>query len=145
MADWPKPTNRQPERSVSNGAESRPDWRHPHDLPENVNELPPDDQAQAIMELVRVLHVHGQDAPHDAVLLSGNRPGLTVLRDAIGAVLARGDGASAETHETAWDGEDYRVIVARDDAPFGVDPMSDRHGGPPYMDPIHNPRRSGAR
>lgn len=61
-----------------------------------------------------MLHVYGQRAPHDDVLIVGTQEALRHLRDALTRALR--DGVEAMPAYTA-DGEGYEVAVVRHDAP----------------------------
>lgn len=68
----------------------------------------------------KLLHVYGQEGPHDDVVILGNRDGLTALRDTINRVLvgtkAQGVALSVGPREPMTsDGEGFGLVVMRDD------------------------------
>ena len=60
----------------------------------------------------RVLHIYGQDSPHDACFLLGTREALLALREALDQVLAQEGPKAARVDTFTADGEGYATIVA---------------------------------
>lgn len=65
---------------------------------------------------VRELHVYGQEAPHEEVVIVGNRAALEAVVEQIQRVLSTGEPQRSD--HFAGDGEGYRLLVALVDEPL---------------------------
>ncbi len=131
--------------SGPDGAAFRPDFGARDDFPGDFDALSEAERERILSERVRLLHVYGQHAQHSPLGIVGNRNGLTVLRDAIDAVL-RGEyrprppdapaGRAMENHTSAMtsDGEGYSVVVELVERPWGHREWETRPL--PYTDPV---------
>ena len=83
-----------------------------------------------------VVHLHGQNAQHDAAYIVGNRDGLKVLRHLIDRALGGAGDPNINEEMSRYlfvsDGESFPVSVRLLDRPFG-DALWDRERMP-YFD-----------
>lgn len=90
---------------------------------------------------MKLLHIHGQGAWHDNVIIIGNREALEALKDAVEKALAGKNFTEAETEVFCADGEGYAVQVGMDDSPW--EGKNWTHSASPYYENYAQGGREG--
>lgn len=79
---------------------------------------------------MKLLHIYAQSTSHEEAWVVGNRDGLTTLRDAIDAALAKG---SSSEIVSASDNEEYKILVVEAETAT----LDSREVGMPYTNAYH--------
>lgn len=91
---------------------------------------------------MNTLHIYGQDAWHDSVILAGDRESLTALRSLIDRALVEGrakaefscnDGEGYDFHVIPLSAEDCEKMPVPYTADYAADPGVDFREVPPFV------------